>query len=102
MKLHHRLIAGCATLCLAASASFAQTALPAAPATPAAAQTTQHLRSRMFIYNLRDGSSKLVFTADTIWEAPNWSPDGRYLISNSEGGIYRLTLRPDGSATPQK
>ena len=54
----------------------------------------------MFIYDLRDGSSRLVFTADTIWEAPSWSPDGKYLIANFGGGIYRLTLQPDGTATP--
>ncbi len=45
-----------------------------------AAPSEQHLRSRLFIYDLRDGSSRLVYSADSIWEAPNWSPDGKYLI----------------------
>ena len=45
------------------------------------------LRSRIYVYDLRTHSSKLIFTADTIWEAPNWSPDGKYLISNSDGHI---------------
>jgi Tol biopolymer transport system component len=63
----------------------------------------QHLRSRIFIYDLRDGSTRLVYTADSIWEAPNWSPDGKYLISNSGGGIYKLTLKADGTAAaPEK
>ncbi|MBB5327197.1 TolB family protein [Tunturiibacter gelidoferens] len=61
-----------------------------------------HLRSRVFIYNMHDGSSHLVYTADTIWEAPNWSPDGKYLIANSAGGIYKFVLKPDGTAEPQK
>ncbi len=60
------------------------------------------VRSRVFIFDLRDGSSHLVYTADAIWEAPNWSPDGKYLISNSGGAIYKFVLRPDGSAEPQK
>jgi TolB protein len=47
----------------------------------------QHLRSRLFIYDLHDGSSRLVYSADSIWEAPNWSPDGKYLIANSGGSI---------------
>lgn len=96
MRFLHSFTACCMAFCLAAPASSAQTAPTATPA------PVQHLRSRMFLYNLRDGSSKLVFTADTIWEAPSWSPDGKYLISNSEGGIYRLTLKPDGTATPEK
>jgi Tol biopolymer transport system component len=43
-----------------------------------------------------------VYTADSIWEAPNWSPDGTYLISNSNGGIYKLILNQDGTAQPQR
>jgi TolB protein len=61
------------------------------------------LRSSIFVYDLRDGSSHLVYAADAIWEAPNWSPDGKYLISNSKGGIYKLALKADGTAEePQK
>lgn len=51
-----------------------------------------HLRSRVFVYDLRSGGSQLVYTADSIWEAPNWSPDGSYLIVNSDGGIYKIDL----------
>jgi TolB protein len=98
MRSIHWFTAGCMAFCMAAPVAFAQTTPP-----PAAAQApAQHLRSRMFIYNLRDGSSKLVFTADTIWEAPSWSPDGKYLISNSGGTIYKLVLTPSGMSTPEK
>jgi Tol biopolymer transport system component len=55
----------------------------------------------MYIYDLRDGSNHLVYTEDTVWEAPNWSPDGKYLISNSKGHIYKLALKADGTATPE-
>ncbi len=85
-------------LCFVAPALHAQTPPAAASAAPA----PEHLRSRIFIYNLRDDSSHLVYTADSIWEAPNWSPDGKYLISNSDGAIYKLPLMQDGTATPQK
>src|ERR1700730_11592999 len=68
----------------------------------AGAGSKEHLRSRLFIYDMHDGSSKLVYTADTIWEAPNWSPDGNYLISNSAGGIYKFVLKQDGTAEPQQ
>ena len=93
LPLRYRLAA--VALCLIAPALHAQTSKAAAPA-------QDHLRSRLFIYNLLDGSSRLVYTADSIWEAPNWSSDGKYLISNSEGGIYKLVLKADGTATPQR
>jgi hypothetical protein len=72
------------------------------PAQAGAERSEPHLRSRLFIYNLRDGSSHLVYTADSIWEAPNWSPDGKFLIANSGGGIYKLVLKQDGTAEPEK
>lgn len=70
-----------------------------------AAQTgsEEHLRSKLYVYDLRTGKSQLVFTAAAIWEAPNWSPDGKYLISNSGGTIYSLAFKADGSLdTPLK
>ena len=87
--------------CLAGPALRAQVSTVQAGA-QASAHPAPHLRSRLFIYDLHDGSSHLVYTADSIWEAPNWSPDGRYLISNSDGGIYKFVLKPDGTAQPQK
>jgi TolB protein len=62
----------------------------------------QRLRSHIFVYDMRTGSSKEIYTADSIWEAPNWSPDGKYLIANSKAAIFRLNLKPDGTAEPQK
>jgi Tol biopolymer transport system component len=79
------------------------TAALSAQISPAHAQGSEpHLRSRVFIYDMHDSSSHLVYTADTIWEAPNWSPDGKYLIANSGGGIYKFVLKQDGTAEPQR
>jgi Tol biopolymer transport system component len=55
-------------------------------------------RSRISIYSLKDKSTTTVFTADQVFEAPNWSPDGKYLLVNSAGGLYRLSLN---GAAPQ-
>lgn len=63
-------------------------------------QSEPQLRSRIWVYDLRDGSKREVFTAASIWEAPNWSPDGKYLISNHSGAIYRLAF-PSGSGSVQ-
>ncbi len=43
----------------------------------------------------------IAFTDAKLWEAPNWSPDGKYLLANSGGKLYRLVLDKDGKATPE-
>ena len=65
--------------------------------TAVSATAEPHLRSELYTYDLRDGSSHLIFSADAVWEAPNWSPDGSYLIANSGGTIYKLSFKADGS-----
>src|SRR5882724_2908091 len=60
--------------------------------------TQARYRSRISIYSLKDKSTTTVFTADQVFEAPNWSPDGKYLLVNSAGGLYRLNL---SGAAPQ-
>jgi len=62
----------------------------------------QRLRSHLFVYDLRTKSSREIYTSDSIWEAPNWSPDGKYLIANSKGAIYRLDLESDSMAKPRQ
>ena len=44
------------------------------------------------IYNVADGSKKVVYTADAFYQAPVWSPDGKYLLMNTPGKLWRLTL----------
>ena len=73
-----------------------------AQAAAGARQTEKALRSRIYIYNVMDGESRLAFTDDSIWEAPNWSPDGKYLISYHNGAIYKLVFQPDGMLKPEK
>ena len=41
----------------------------------------------------RDGkTNKVIYSSDRLFEAPNWSRDGRYLILNSEGKLWRLPI----------
>ena len=40
-----------------------------------------------------DGSGRtVVFEADEIIEAPNWTPDGRYLVINGGGELWRVSV----------
>ena len=59
-----------------------------------------NVRSRISIYDLATKSVQVVYTAEKLWEAPNWSPDGKYLMANSGGAIYRIAV--DGKSAPEK
>ena len=64
-------------------------------------QGRPRVRSKLSIYTLKDSSVQVIHTADRLFEAPNWSPDGKYLLINSGGDLYRVP--PDGKMTePQK
>ena len=50
------------------------------------------VRSFVTIYNVADGSKKVVYTAEGFYQAPNWSPDGKYLLMNTPGKLWRFSL----------
>ncbi|MDX2150040.1 MAG: hypothetical protein SFV54_04845 [Bryobacteraceae bacterium] len=49
-------------------------------------------RSKITVFEVASRQSKVVFTGDGIIEAPNWSRDGRYLLVNTNGNLYRVPL----------
>lgn len=51
-----------------------------------------YLGSNLEILDIETGHRKVVFQASNSIQAPNWTPDGRYLIYNSEGLLYRFDL----------
>lgn len=53
--------------------------------------------AQLEVIDLR-GNRRIVFTADEVIEAPNWSPDGQWLVFNAGGQIYKIS--PEGG-TPQ-
>lgn len=44
------------------------------------------------IYDLETGTVEDVISFDTVVEAPNWTKDGKYLVYNSQGKLWRLDL----------
>ena len=50
------------------------------------------VRSKITVYDLASNHTSVIFSDGKLWEAPNWSPDGKYLIANSGGVIYRFAL----------
>jgi TolB protein len=55
--------------------------------------------SQIMIYDLSSKSARVVHQANAVWEAPNWSRDGTFLLSNSGGMLYRIPV--DGSSAPE-
>ena len=69
-------------------------AQPPAPPPPAYA-------SKISIYDLRRKSVSVLYQAGDVFEAPNWSRDGKYLLSNSRGRLFRIPVDGAAPATPE-
>jgi Tol biopolymer transport system component len=51
------------------------------------------------VYDLDRKGATVIHQADAVWEAPNWSRDGRFLLANSGGRLYRIAV--DRSSPPE-
>ena len=49
--------------------------------------------SRLEILNVETGMRELIYETETHIEAPNWSRDGKFLIYNSGGKLYKFNLK---------
>ncbi|GAA4677335.1 TolB family protein [Frondihabitans cladoniiphilus] len=48
---------------------------------------------RVLIVDATTGATEVVFDSEeTLVEAPNWSPDGRFLVLNGDGLLWRLAV----------
>ncbi len=65
---------------------------PGAVCRQAAAQKGVQVTSHVTVLTLDGGAKRVVYSAPRKFEAPNWSPDGKYLLLNSEGKLWRLPL----------
>lgn len=50
------------------------------------------MRSSVEIHDIDTGETRIVWQTDDLVEAPNFSRDGRFLVINGDGLIYRLPL----------
>jgi Tol biopolymer transport system component len=53
------------------------------------------MRSELAIHDLSTGQVEMALQTGRLIEAPNWTPDGRALIVNGDGRLFRVAL--DGS-----
>ena len=49
--------------------------------------------SRLEILDVPSGRRRILYSTDSVIEAPNWTRDGKALIYNSAGRLYRLDLQ---------
>ena len=52
----------------------------------------QYLGSRLELLHVATGDREVVYTAPNSLQAPNWLPDGKSLLYNSDGLMYRFDL----------
>ncbi len=50
------------------------------------------ITSRLEVFNIYEKSRKVIYEKKIHFEAPNWSNDGKYLIFNQQGYLYKLNL----------
>ena len=48
--------------------------------------------SRLEILSLAGGNRRIIYSTDSIFEAPNWTRDGKALIYNTEGRLIRFDM----------
>jgi TolB protein len=51
-----------------------------------------HIGSNLEILDIESGKRKIVYRSPESIQAPNWTPDGKALIYNSRGRLYRFDL----------
>jgi sugar lactone lactonase YvrE len=66
------------------------------------APPAQRYRSKISIFDMKTKATRVLYTADNVFEAPNWSRDGKYLLVNSGGNLYRLAVNGGANVTPEK
>ena len=58
-------------------------------------------RAELFVLEVETGERRLVFeSSELLFEAPNWTPDGDWLIVNGNGRLFRLPVA--GGAEPEE
>ena len=55
-------------------------------------RATDPFGSRLEILDLESGHRQIIYETDDVFEAPNWTRDGKALIFNREGHLYRFDL----------
>jgi TolB protein len=53
-------------------------------------QAVNNIESTLETVNIKSGKRQVILKEKNHFEAPNWSPDGKYFIINSQGKLYKI------------
>ena len=53
--------------------------------------------SKLTIYDIKSKTTRVIYEAKEVFEAPNWSPDGKYLLINMRGKLFRISPDTDNA-----
>ncbi|TDL33950.1 TolB family protein [Arthrobacter nitrophenolicus] len=56
--------------------------------------------SQLIIADVEEGTETLVYQSERLVESPNWTPDGQWLVVNSQGKLYRILSDGTGELEP--
>lgn len=56
--------------------------------------------SELLVIDAFSGQATCIYETADLIEAPNWTPDGRWLIFNADGRLFRIS--PDGETGPER
>lgn len=54
------------------------------------------VESHIAVISIDGTGRQVIYSASKLFEAPNWSPDGSYLLLNSEGRLWKIGLNGGG------
>lgn len=72
------------------------------PELPAPSRTNATVQSTLEVVSIASRDRQVIYHTGNRIEAPNWTPDGKLLIFNSKGRLFKMALRggePQGIAT---
>lgn len=59
-------------------------------------------RTHFMVYDVGKKSTTTLFTIDGEWHAPNFTPDGKYIVSDMGNAIYRIPVSGADKGKPEK
>jgi TolB protein len=59
--------------------------------------SAQPIESRLEIFDITTGEHAVVHRAPVRFEAPNWTPDGKWLVFNQEGKLFAIAAEGGGA-----
>lgn len=59
-------------------------------------------RTNFVVYDVQKKATTTLFTLEGEWHAPNWTADGKYIVSDMGNALYRIPLSGTGKGKPEK